>query len=106
MTPETLQAIKEALEASFQRAYFALIQHARSLPIHAGMMQKAFNHFDDGLFCVEKAIRMIQSLPVSAPIQADAAIAEKAVEVVEEGVKVAEGVVQDIENAKADSPAA
>lgn len=80
LSPEALGAIKSALELALSKAYFGFIDHCRALPIHFGLMQRAFQHLDDGLFCLEKAIRMIESLPLPAPIPADAAIADKVVE--------------------------
>ena len=62
---ESLVKIKMSLIDALNRGYFEFINDCRKLPIHVGMMQKAFNHLDDGLFCLEKAISMIESLPLS-----------------------------------------
>lgn len=64
MTPEALEAIKKSFTDNLLNMYFVFIEHIKSLPIHVGMMQRAFQHLDDGVFCLEKAIRMINSLPV------------------------------------------
>ena len=93
LSPEALGAIKSALELALSKAYFGFIEHCRALPIHFGMMQKAFGHLDDGLFCLEKAIKMIASLPLPAPVQADAAVADKVVDGAEVVVDAVEKVI-------------
>lgn len=95
ISPEALAQIKDSFERNLNKMYFSLIDHIRSLPIHVGMMQRAFQHLDDGLFCIEKAIRMISDLPLSPVSQSEAKVVEKVVDAVEEGSKVIEGVLAD-----------
>ena len=90
LSAEALAFIKGSFEKNLSAAYFGFIEHARSLPIHIGMMQRAFQHFDDGLFCLEKAIRMINALPLSPAAQAEVAVVEKVVEGVEAVVDAVE----------------
>lgn len=94
--------IKQSFEGHLHKAYFGLIEHVRSLPIHIGMMQRAFQHFDDGLFCLEKAIRMISDLPLSPVAKADAEAVEAAVE----GVQAVADAVEKVIEPQAEAPAA
>ncbi len=94
LSPESMASIKSALEQALQKAYFGFIEHCRALPVHIGMMQKAFGHLDDGLFCLERAIRMIESLPLPAPVEECAAVADSAVEAVEAVTDAVEAVVE------------
>lgn len=94
ISPEALAAIKNSFEGNLHRLYFSIIEHIRSLPIHPGMMQRAFQHFDDGLFCLEKAIRMISSLPLSPVAKAEGEAVEQAVEAVGAVADAVEHVVE------------
>jgi len=87
---ESLSAIKTGLLGSLNGMYQQFVGAIRKFPIHPGIMEKGFSHFDDGLLWIEKAIALIEMLPVPSAVQADAAVAQEAVSAVKEVVDAVE----------------
>lgn len=86
---DSLVQIKASLLAGITAAYATFISNARMLPVHQGIMQKAFGHLDDGLVWLEKAISVMEAVPLPPQAEAVADVAGEVIQAVDDVVEAA-----------------
>ncbi len=88
--PDSLAHIKQSMLSNLNAAYGAFVGQVKMLPIHQGLMQTAFNHLDTGLIWLEKAISIMEALPLPPKVEEVAAVAGEVLEGVEKAVEAIE----------------